>query len=171
MFGFHLCSLDLRQNSEVHEQVVAELLAAGGVHDDYAGLDEDRAGRAADAELATPRPLARAGDVGELSRAGHVGARHPARSGASPSSGSAPAAIPHYVISRCESVSDVLEVAVLLREVGLARPGGDARPAAIVPLFETVDDLARGAHGGRRTARRRAAYRGWVDARAASSRR
>jgi phosphoenolpyruvate carboxylase len=40
VFGFHLCGLDLRQNSAVHEQVVGELLAWAGVCDDYAALDE-----------------------------------------------------------------------------------------------------------------------------------
>ena len=40
VFGFHLCGLDMRQNSAVHEQVVGELLAWAGVCDDYAGLDE-----------------------------------------------------------------------------------------------------------------------------------
>ena len=41
-FGFHLCGLDMRQNSETHEQVVTELLAWAGVHPDYASLPEDR---------------------------------------------------------------------------------------------------------------------------------
>jgi phosphoenolpyruvate carboxylase len=40
VFGFHLAALDLRQNSDVHEQVVGELLARAGVHSDYAALDE-----------------------------------------------------------------------------------------------------------------------------------
>src|SRR5206468_11882740 len=52
--------------------------------------------------------------------------------------------IPNYVISMCESVSDVLEVAVLLREVGLLDPDGEEGPTCpvgISPLFETIDDL------------------------------
>ena len=53
------------------------------------------------------------------------------------------AALPHYVISKCQSVSDVLEVAVLLKEVGILRPGDRVPlPIQIVPLFETIDDLA-----------------------------
>ena len=40
VFGFHLCGLDMRQNSEVHEEVVAELLAWAGVHPDYRSLPE-----------------------------------------------------------------------------------------------------------------------------------
>ena len=41
VFGFHLCGLDMRQNSDVHEEVVAELLAWAGVHPDYGSLPED----------------------------------------------------------------------------------------------------------------------------------
>lgn len=41
VFGFHLSGLDMRQNSDVHEEVIAELLAWAGVHDDYRSLPED----------------------------------------------------------------------------------------------------------------------------------
>src|SRR4030095_8637319 len=51
------------------------------------------------------------------------------------------AALPNYVISKCQDVSDLLEVGVLLKEVGLL--AGDALALDIVPLFETIDDLAR----------------------------
>jgi phosphoenolpyruvate carboxylase len=54
-----------------------------------------------------------------------------------------PEALPHYVISKCDAVSDLLEVAVLWREVGLLRPDSAVPlPIQIVPLFETIDDLA-----------------------------
>ena len=141
VFGVHLCGLDVRQNAAVHEQVVAELLALAGVHDGYRDLGEpDRASLLA-AELTSPRPLRSpfatysplvAKELGTLSAvADAVG-----RFGAS--------CIPHYIISGADAVSDVLEVAVLLRDVGLVRPG-EAVPATldIVPLFETIDDLHR----------------------------
>ena len=51
-------------------------------------------------------------------------------------------AVRNYVISKCQSVSDLLEVCVLLKEVGLVR--GGALAVNIVPLFETIDDLSRG---------------------------
>src|SRR5690606_27867009 len=57
-----------------------------------------------------------------------------------------PAAIPHYVISMATSLSDVLEVAVLCKQVGLVQARADGTLAAaldIVPLFETIDDLRR----------------------------
>jgi phosphoenolpyruvate carboxylase len=40
VFGFHLSGLDMRQNSDVHEEVIAELFAWAGVHDDYVSLSE-----------------------------------------------------------------------------------------------------------------------------------
>ena len=75
-------------------------------------------------------------------------------------------AIPHYVISKCQSVSDLLEVGVLLKEVGLAR--GNTLALDIVPLFETIDDLDRAS----RTLDAALAiplYRAWVTSRGASS--
>ena len=57
VFGFHLSGLDMRQNSDVHEEVVAELLAWAGVHSDYASLSEPERVEVLAAELATRRPL------------------------------------------------------------------------------------------------------------------
>src|SRR5215213_8442770 len=65
VFGFHLSGLDLRQNSDVHEEVVAELLAWAGVHADYSSLAEPERVELLAAELATRRPLV--GDGAELS--------------------------------------------------------------------------------------------------------
>ncbi len=142
-FGAHLCGLDLRQNAAVHEVVIAELLAVAGVEADYVGLAEADRVALLVAELASPRPLfaptARYSErvVTELAvldaaadAVTHLG----------------PAVVPHYVISAASSVSDVLEVAVLLRDVGLLRPL-DPVPTAIdiVPLFETIDDLTASA--------------------------
>ena len=122
-FGTHLYGLDMRQNATVHEEVVAELLAVAGVHADYTALDE--AGRVAvlRAELTSPRPLRSpfakysaptAGELAVLDAAAAAVARFGAD------------AVPHYVISGADAASDVLEVAVLLREVGLVRPDGAA---------------------------------------------
>ena len=139
-FGFHLCSLDLRQNSDVHERTVAELLAAAGVCADYLSLDEVRRIAMLRAELATPRPLASAfvpyseETLSELSIL---------RTAADARRRFGSMIIRHNVISKCQSVSDVLEVAVLFKEVGLLVPGDVASLALdIVPLFETIDDLA-----------------------------
>ncbi len=123
VFGFHLCSLDLRQSSMVHEQVVTELLRAGGVHGDYAALGEAERVALLTQELTTPRPLLAPATVSELSELA-TSELAVLVEAASAHERLGSAAIEHYVISRCESVSDVLEVAVLLKEVGLARPGG-----------------------------------------------
>ncbi|HEX7094300.1 MAG TPA: phosphoenolpyruvate carboxylase, partial [Acidimicrobiales bacterium] len=139
-FGFHLCSLDLRQNANVHEQVVAELLREARVHPDYLALDEERRVALLDAEIVSPRPLIGPALGGRLSETAE---RELAilRVAAAVHRDIGAVALPNYVVSTCRSVSDVLEVAVLLQEVGLATP--DRLDVAIVPLFETIDDLER----------------------------
>ena len=52
-----------------------------------------------------------------------------------------PASVPHYVISKATSVSDILETAVLVKEAGLLRPRDGVIDLDIVPLFETIEDL------------------------------
>jgi phosphoenolpyruvate carboxylase len=143
VFGFHLCSLDMRQNASIHVAVVDELLRVAGVCDDYASLDEPARSAVLIGELRSPRPLRSpyhdygplvAKEIDTLAAAAEAVARL------------GPGAVPHYVISGADSMSDVLEVAVLLREVGLVRPDVDGAEAAtldIVPLFETIDDLRR----------------------------
>jgi phosphoenolpyruvate carboxylase len=142
-FGGHLCGLDLRQNSEVHCNVVAELFAKAGVTERYGDLDESDRIALLDAELSGPRllvtPYASYSDetAGELAVLREAAAAQ-ARLG--------PATIPHYVISMARSLSDVLEVAVLCKQVGLVRADADAPACAaldIVPLFETIGDLRR----------------------------
>lgn len=143
VFGFHLSGLDMRQNSEVHEQVIAELLAWAGVHPDYASLSEPQRVDLLVAEISTRRPLI--GDGAELSELAHqelgiiaAAARAVKVFG--------PQAVPNYIISMCQSVSDMLEAAVLLKEAGLLNLAGPQPycPVGIVPLFETIDDLQRG---------------------------
>jgi len=138
VFGFHLAMLDLRQNSDVHEAVVGELLRLAGVHADYAALPEDARVSLLGRVLADPRLLhspyvalseRAASELAILRKAADVHARFGAR------------ALPQYVISKCQSVSDLLETAVLQKEVGLMRDGRAAM--AIVPLFETITDLTR----------------------------
>lgn len=144
VFGFHLSGLDLRQNSDVHEEVVAELLAWAGVHPDYASLPEDERVELLARELGTRRPLVgdRAqlsdlarGELGVVTAAAHAIERY------------GPAAVPNYVISMCQSVSDVLEAAILLKEAGLLDASGPEPycPLGISPLFETIEDLRNGA--------------------------
>ena len=142
VFGFHLCTLDLRQNSDVHERVVDDLLRVGGVTTDYLSLDEHERVEVLRLDLATARPLrhraARCADTTEHELAiVETAAAAVERLG--------DRVISHAIISKCGSVSDLLEVAVMLREAGMLRPGDEPSLALdIVPLFETIDDL-RGA--------------------------
>jgi phosphoenolpyruvate carboxylase len=138
-FGFHLATVDMRQNSDVHERVVAELLKAASACDDYLALDEAGRVRLLEGELSTLRPLssplARYSDetlkeLAVLRAAAEVSARY------------GPKAIDTYIISKTTAVSDLLEVYVLLKEVGLYAPGDPARsPIIVAPLFETIADL------------------------------
>jgi phosphoenolpyruvate carboxylase len=142
IFGFHLATVDLRQNSDVHETVIAELLRNAGVTSEYEMLGEEERRRVLCAELASPR-LLRTGFaeyseqcLGELAI---VEAAAQARRSFGPDS------IRQYIVSKTADVSDLLEAAVLLKEAGLVRPGeSTASDLQIVPLFETIADL-RGA--------------------------
>ncbi|HEY0044042.1 MAG TPA: phosphoenolpyruvate carboxylase [Allosphingosinicella sp.] len=140
-FGFHLAALDLRQNSDVHARVVAELLQAAGVEGDYEALDEPARVALLRRELAGARLLASPfasysqetqSELAIVRAAAEAHARY------------GPAAITTYNISKAESVSDLLEVHVLLKEAGLYRPGDPPHAAIMaVPLFETIGDLER----------------------------
>jgi phosphoenolpyruvate carboxylase len=138
-FGFHLATLDLRQNADVHARVVAELLKVAGVAPDYESLAEEERVAILRHELASARLLASPFSVyspetlSELSIVRAAADAHQ-RYGA--------ACITNYIVSKCESVSDLLEVHILLKEAGLYH-GVPAPRAAImaVPLFETINDL------------------------------
>jgi len=137
VFGFHLASIDLRQNSDVHERTLAELFAVGsGV--DYLRMDEPARTALLLAELATARPLISpfltysdetTGELNILRTAAKIHRQH------------GKDAVPNYVISKATTVSDVLEVALLLKEVGLLQTSEGKLDLNIVPLFETIDDL------------------------------
>ena len=147
VFGFHLAPIDLRQNSEVHARTVAELLARAGRCADYEALSESGRISLLTAEIATPRPLFSPWlDYGEETRGEldiFFAARElRARYGAG--------ALPNCIISKTDGVSDLLELALLLKEAGLLLPGDGVRTAArldvnIIPLFETIEDLQKSA--------------------------
>lgn len=144
VFGFHLSGLDMRQNSDIHEEMIGELLAWAGVHPDYASVPEDERVELLARELGTRRPLV--GDRTQLSdlARGELGVLTAAARAVELYG---PAAVPNYVISMCRSVSDILEAAILLKEVGLLDVSGAEPycPVGISPLFETIDDLHNGA--------------------------
>ncbi|EIM24994.1 phosphoenolpyruvate carboxylase [Microvirga lotononidis] len=138
VFGFHLASLDMRQNSDVHQRVVAELFEKAVPGTDYEGLSEDKRVALLLEELATPRLLTSpyleysTETTSELAIVREAAEAH-RRYGR--------AAVPNYVISKASDPSDILEVALLLKEAGLLRPRGGEMDVNIIPLFETIADL------------------------------
>ncbi len=138
-FGFHLARLDLRQNSSVHARTVAELLKIAGVCDDYEALDEASRRKLLIAELSHGRllhsPFAQYSDetkreIDVLTAAADAKRLY------------GKDAIRAYIVSNTTSVSDLLEVYLLLKEVGLFAPGDPPRTQVFAePLFETIDDL------------------------------
>lgn len=136
-FGFHLARLDIRQNSAVHERTIAELMDAANPGMSYLALGEDARISLLTNELRSTRslvsPFVKYSDetMGELN-VFHAAAEAHAKFGSE--------SIPQCIISMCKGMSDMLEVAVLLKEVGLVHPSGRSA-INIVPLFETIEDL------------------------------
>ncbi|WP_119014761.1 phosphoenolpyruvate carboxylase [Simplicispira metamorpha] len=148
VFGFHLATVDLRQSSDQHERVVAELLAVARITPDYATLDEAEKCAVLMRLLQDARPLRVMGAAyGEHTQSElaifETALQMRQRYGAQ--------AIRHYIISHTETVSDLLEVLLLQKEVGLVRGTlEDVAPPAhadliVVPLFETIEDLRNAA--------------------------
>jgi phosphoenolpyruvate carboxylase len=146
VFGFHLATVDLRQSSDKHEAVVAELLHIARLHADYSALDETQRRGLLLKVLSDARPLrVRAANYSEHTQSElaifEAAAQSLQRFGRE--------AIRHYIISHTEDVSDLLEVMVLLKEAGLLRgnleDGSAITDLIVVPLFETIEDLRHAA--------------------------
>ncbi|WP_088708846.1 phosphoenolpyruvate carboxylase [Noviherbaspirillum denitrificans] len=147
IFGFHLATLDMRQSSDVHEAVLAELFARAGVASDYAGLAEEDKVALLLEEIGKPRllhsPYLAYSDRTEseltiLRTARDIRRRYGDR------------AIRNYIISHTETVSDLLEVLLLQKETGLLHQEWDNATGQVttahielmvIPLFETIPDL------------------------------
>jgi phosphoenolpyruvate carboxylase len=159
VFGFHLATVDLRQSSDKHEEVVTELLATAGIESHYDALDESAKRNLLMELLGDARSLTVQGvnysehtqkELAIFSMAKVMRERFGAD------------AIRHYIISHTETVSDLLEVLLLQKEVGLLRgilngprlASGNASTQGlrnpvcdliVVPLFETIEDLRNAA--------------------------
>ena len=137
VFGFYLASIDMRQDSSVHEACVAELLKSAGINDHYSDLSEDEKCQVLLKELLEdPRILsathAEKSELLEKELAIFQTARElKDRLGEE--------VIRQNIISHATSVSDMLELAVMLKEVGLVDT--EKARVQIVPLFETIEDL------------------------------
>jgi phosphoenolpyruvate carboxylase len=145
VFGFHLATVDLRQSSDKHEEVVAELLVTARVCTDYSSLDEAAKRQLLLGLLNDARPLRVHGTQYSAHADGELAIFAMAkvmleRFGKQ--------SIRHYIISHTETVSDLLEVLLLQKEVGLMRGTLDAQATCdliVVPLFETIEDLRNAA--------------------------
>ena len=140
--GFHLLSLDLRQNADVHERMIHELYVRAGVNIDYLGSDEAERVRVLSKELSHDRPLRSpflayseetARELGTLDAAAEMVRLYGEK------------ALSSYIISKTASLSDILEPLVLLKQAGLVQGGDKGRSAMrITPLLETIGDLEHG---------------------------
>ena len=145
VFGFHLATVDLRQSSDQHEKVVDELLATARIEKDYASLDEASKRTVLLKLLNDARPLRIPGANYSDHAQSELSIFEEARL-ARTTYGTE--AIRHYIISHTETVSDLLEVLLLQKEVGLMRGTLDDNARAdliVVPLFETIEDLRNSA--------------------------
>jgi phosphoenolpyruvate carboxylase len=145
VFGFHLATVDLRQSSDQHQAVVAELLATARIEKNYAALGEINKRAILLGLLHDARPLRIPG----ASYSAHTQAELAIFETAFTARQAFGAeAIRHYIISHTETVSDLLEVLLLQKEVGLMRGTLDAQAVVdliVVPLFETIEDLRNSA--------------------------
>ena len=143
VFGFHLAPLDMRQHSKIHEQVVAELFQHK-TQREYAQLNEEQRIAWLLGEISTPRPLS--GSYSAFSemaqselRILQCAAEIHRRFGRD--------AMPNYIISMTTGIVNILEVALLLQEVGLLEAGEPPQlHLNIIPLFETIGDLRSCGH-------------------------
>ncbi|MGT2910596.1 phosphoenolpyruvate carboxylase [Streptococcus cameli] len=137
VFGFYLASIDMRQDSSIQEACVAELLKSANIISDYSALSEEEKCRILIQQLENdPRPLSaphlEKSALLEKELAIYQVARElKDRLGDQ--------VIKQHIISHTESVSDMFELAIMLKEVGLVTK--DKARVQIVPLFETIEDL------------------------------
>jgi phosphoenolpyruvate carboxylase len=145
VFGFHLATVDLRQSSDMHEAVLTELLATASIEVDYFSLSEEQKRKLLLSLLKDPRPLRVVGHSYSDFAVSEIAIFEMAKTmrqlfGAD--------AIRHYIISHTETVSDLLEVLLLQKEVGLMHGVLGKKAVAdliVVPLFETIEDLRNAA--------------------------
>lgn len=141
-FGFHLATIDIRQSSDVHEAVIKELLHKAGYDFHYDALTEEEKIQTLLDELKQPRLLFSPfqqyselvhTEIGVLNQAREMRKRYGART------------VKQYIISHTETLSDLLEVALLQKETGMLKGVWGSQKIQmelnIVPLFETIADL------------------------------
>ncbi len=141
LFGFYLAPLDMRQHSAILEQTVGELFSHSSGKANYADLDEPGKRQvlleALQANKILLTDIERYSDVPQselriMQAAADIHRRY------------GQGALPNHIISKADAVSDMLEVALMLQQVGLLE-GSDTLHVNVIPLFETIEDLRGGA--------------------------
>jgi len=144
IFGFHLATLDVRQNSEFHDKAISQLLVAAGIKDgiSYADWSEEQRISFLNEELKSTRPFLHNGlrvgsEADNVLDTYRVLVRHRQIWGN--------AGLGALIVSMTRKLSDLLGVYLLAREAGLMdlTHQGLICPLEVVPLFETMDDLDR----------------------------
>lgn len=160
IFGFYLASIDMRQDSSVYEACVAELLKSAGIHSRYSELSEEEKCDLLLKELEEdPRILsATHAEKSEL-LAKELAIFKTARVLKDKLGDDV---IRQTIISHATSLSDMLELAILLKEVGLVDT--ERARVQIVPLFETIEDLDHSEETMRKYLSLRLAKK-WIDSR------
>lgn len=141
LFGFHTATLDIRQHSQEHENAMTEILAKMNVVDNYSKLEEEEKIELLNSLLNDPRPIITpfqeysdsTKECLEVYRTIYQAQKEFGER-----------CITSYLISMAEGASDILEVMVFAKEVGLFRKDNDGSVKATlqaVPLFETIEDL------------------------------
>ena len=138
IFGFYLASIDMRQDSSVYEASVAELLRSANIEKDYSSLSEEEKCELLLKQLKEdPRPLS----INDENKQSEELKKELAifRTARKLKDKLGDNVIKQNIISHTTSVSDLLELAIMLKEVGLV--GSDFARLQLVPLFETIEDL------------------------------
>ena len=138
IFGFYLASIDMRQDSSVYETSVAELLSSANIEKDYSSLSEEEKCELLLKQLKEdPRPLS----INDENKQSEELRKELAifRTARKLKDKLGNNVIKQNIISHTTSISDLLELAIMLKEVGLV--GSDFARLQLVPLFETIEDL------------------------------
>ena len=138
IFGFYLASIDMRQDSSVYEASVAELLSSANIEKDYSSLSEEEKCELLLKQLKEdPRPLS----INDENKQSEELRKELAifRTARKLKDKLGDNVIKQNIISHTTSVSDLLELAIMLKEVALV--GSDFARLQLVPLFETIEDL------------------------------
>ena len=138
IFGFYLASIDMRQDSSVYEASVTELLSSANIEKDYSSLSEEEKCELLLKQLKEdPRPLS----INDENKQSEELRKELAifRTARKLKDKLGDNVIKQNIISHTTSVSDLLELAIMLKEVGLV--GSDFARLQLVPLFETIEDL------------------------------